>query len=138
MHGVLDDIPAANSASPEQMQLDLQQAFEREIEARLARLGKSLTRWADAPLLVLLGSSHSVREAYERLVVQQVALGWIIRIAKRSEGDIRSRLWLDIETALSDLERVLAWVLGSSPDLPSSAQSESLRNPVVNLTSTSP
>ena len=82
------------------------QELETNIETRLTNLGDRITRRAESPFHTLLGNQDASSEMSVELAVQQAALLWIARIAKYSEGDIRVRLWLDIERALSDLEKI--------------------------------
>lgn len=85
---------------------DEQQQLETNIESRLTKLGDRITRRAESPFFALSRERTAVRDASVELAVQQAALLWIVRIAKYSRGVVRARLWLDIERALSDLEKI--------------------------------
>lgn len=79
--------------------------FENQIESRLADLGKLIAALMDSPYFSLLRERDSIREALDELVVKEVVLRWIVRIAKHSDGTVREALWIDVEAALADLEK---------------------------------
>jgi len=86
--------------------IEAQKELETNIESRLTGLGDRITRRAESPFYTLLGNKDAAGDISAELAVQQAGLLWIVRIAKYSEGDVRARLWLDIERALSDLEKI--------------------------------
>ena len=90
----------APSRPQEQHQLEL------TVEARLRQLGRAIEELRNTAYLTLLNEKGDAREAMEELLVKQATLRWIVRVAKRSEGSARLRLWGHIEKALSDLERL--------------------------------
>ena len=61
-------------------------------------------RFGHKPFSLFLTENNPVREPIEELIVKEVTLRWIVRVAKRSEGPIRERLWADIDKALIELE----------------------------------
>jgi hypothetical protein len=83
-------------------------ASEDEIEARLERFAHSVEQFVETLPAALL-SEHAVsREILEELIVKQSALHWIVRVAKSSRGEVRKRLWSDINDSLAGLERTFA------------------------------
>jgi hypothetical protein len=56
---------------------------------------------------LLLAEKPFAREALQELVVKEAALRWIVRVATLSSGDVRARLWADIDEALDDLELII-------------------------------
>jgi hypothetical protein len=109
---------------------DEQRRFEDNVESRLKNLGDRITAWIDSPYFMLITLKGPIRGACEELVVQQEGLRWIIRIAKRSRGSIRARLWLDIERALSDLESMEAQIVVPDEDSGADTVSDSGSRPV--------
>jgi len=95
---------------------DEQQQFEDSVEWRLKNLGDRMARWIDTSCFLLTNQADSIQPAFQQLAVQEAGLRWIVKIARRSEGAIRARLWLDIERALSDLEDLEAQIVGSYDD----------------------
>jgi hypothetical protein len=79
--------------------------LEIDIETRLAELKDFAEGFGDDAFSFFLAETISVREAIEELVVKVNALDWIARVAKRSTGCVRERLWADIDNALSELEK---------------------------------
>lgn len=80
---------------------------EKEIEERLREVtefAEGLHREAYAELLP---EGSAARQGVEELCVKELALRWIVRVAKHSQGHVRERLWLDIERALEDLETLV-------------------------------
>jgi hypothetical protein len=81
--------------------------------------------FANSPFNLLLVEKISAHEALEELIVKEAALGWIVRVASRSNGPIREKLWADIDRALTDLEKIaesqmhagVGWPLPDSVDL---------------------
>ncbi|HXW55368.1 MAG TPA: hypothetical protein VEJ67_06445 [Candidatus Cybelea sp.] len=80
--------------------------FEDNLESRLKNLGDRMAAWTDSSCLRLITEKESTREASGELARQAAGLRWIVRIAKRSQGAVRARLWLHIERTLSDLENI--------------------------------
>jgi|HubBroStandDraft_1064217.scaffolds.fasta_scaffold15535_4 hypothetical protein len=78
--------------------------FQDAIEARLAELKRFIDDFNESPSSLLLTEKTAVREAIDELVVKVSALEWIVRVARHSTGRVQSRLWGDIDTALTDLE----------------------------------
>ncbi|HKN60729.1 MAG TPA: hypothetical protein VJW93_06110 [Candidatus Acidoferrales bacterium] len=78
--------------------------FQDAIEARLAELKRFVDDFNESAFTLLLTEKTAVREAIEELVVKVTALEWIVRVARHSTGRVQSRLWVDIDAALSDLE----------------------------------
>ena len=78
--------------------------FWDAIEVRLAELKRSVDDFSQSALSLLLTEKKSVREAIEELAVKVSALEWIVRVARHSTGRVQSRLWVDIDAALTDLE----------------------------------
>jgi len=83
-----------------------QRGLELLVEARLRQLGRVIEELRNTTYLTLLNEKGDAREAMEELLVKQATLRWIVRVARRSEGSARERLWAHIEKALSDLERL--------------------------------
>jgi hypothetical protein len=88
-----------------------QSAYEEKIEARLRQLTGAVERFITSLPAALLAEQSSSREIVEELVVKQSALQWIVRTAKHSEGDVREKLWSDIDQSLSGLEKALELLL---------------------------
>jgi hypothetical protein len=78
--------------------------FEKRTEARLQDLTNIVEKFGHKPFSLFLTENNPVREPIEELIVKEVTLRWIVRVAKRSEGPIRERLWADIDKALIELE----------------------------------
>ena len=51
---------------------------------------------------LLLAEKPFAREALQELVVKEAGLRWIARVATLSHGDVRARLWADVDEALDD------------------------------------
>jgi midasin (ATPase involved in ribosome maturation) len=77
---------------------------EDAVDARLAELKHFVDDFSQSASSLLLTEKRSVREAIEELAVKLSALEWIVRVAKHSSGRVHSRLWVDIDAALTDLE----------------------------------
>jgi hypothetical protein len=56
---------------------------------------------------LLLAEKPFAREALQELIVKEAALRWIVRVATLSSGEVRTRLWADIDKALDDLELII-------------------------------
>lgn len=78
---------------------------ERAIEMRLRDLSARVADLMDSGFGVLLSEEITTREALEELRVKEVALRWIVRVARHSSGSVREKLWLDIEDAVAGLEK---------------------------------
>ena len=88
-----------------------EQRFEKSIESRLQDLANIVENLVDAPYTGLLMGGDSAGEALEELAVKEIALHWIVGIAKHSEGSAREELWSHIERAVTDLEKIAKSVL---------------------------
>ncbi len=82
-----------------------QREFENNVQSRLNDLSIAVIGLVDTPYPSLLRERDALRPKLEELIVQEAALSWIVRVAKRTEGAVRERLWLDIEKALGGLEK---------------------------------
>ena len=78
--------------------------FEKKTEARLRDLTNLVGSFRREPFNLFLAENNPVRDPVEELIVKEVTLRWIVRVAKHSQGPIRERLWVDIEKALTELE----------------------------------
>lgn len=78
--------------------------FQDAIEERLAELKHFIDDFNESAFSLLLTEKTAVREAIEELGVKLSALEWIVRVARHSTGRVQSRLWADIDAALTDLE----------------------------------
>jgi len=84
---------------------------EQEIELRLRDLTALVADLTDSGYGVLLAEQVSTREAFDELRVKEAALRWIIRVAKHSSGEVREKLWSDLEEAISGLEKTAELLL---------------------------
>lgn len=89
--------------------LEFPQAEERSlaedlIKARMWRLTRLVEEFANSTINVLEVENSMLRELLEELVVKEAALRWIVRTASHSDGEVRERLWTDIDSALTELE----------------------------------
>jgi hypothetical protein len=89
-----DSPPAAN------------QRAEKMIESRLRTLGNIINDLLDAPYTEMSDCRENIRAALEELAVKEATLRWIVRVAKRTQGAMRERMWSDIERAVADLEKL--------------------------------
>ena len=78
---------------------------EQAIEARLWKLASLVADLNDSGFGILLEEDMDTRDAFEELRVKEAALRWIVRVAKHSSGEVRKRLWSDIEEAVAGLEK---------------------------------
>jgi hypothetical protein len=85
--------------------------LEISIEARLRELTNFAERFGDAAFSLFLTEKTSVRGAIEELIIKVNALDWIVRVAKHCTGQVRERLWADIDGALGDLEKTAEAVM---------------------------
>ena len=86
---------------------------EREIETRLRDLTALVADLTDSGFGALLSEEASTREAFEELRVKEIALRWIIRVARHSDGAVREKLWTDVEEAVAGLEITAELLLNS-------------------------
>lgn len=84
---------------------------EVEIEARLRQLTILVKDLCAVGYAVLLVEGTKARDAFDELCVKEAALHWIVRVAKRSSGPVREKLWSDIEEAVSQLEQAAESVM---------------------------
>ena len=99
-----------NAAEKENEFLDsLQEGalFEGLIKARLQTITRFVQGLTTSTVDLLLAERPFTREASQELVVKEAALRWIVRVATLSSGDVRTRLWADIDNALDDLELII-------------------------------
>ncbi len=85
--------------------------WEEEIEARLQQLTALVKDLCAVGYADLLTEGTKAREAFDELCVKEAALHWIMRVAKRSSGAVREKLWCDIEGAVSELEQTAESVM---------------------------
>ena len=81
--------------------------FEGLIKARLQTITRFVQGLTTSTVDLLLAEKPFAREALQELVVKEAALRWIVRVATLSSGDVRTRLWADIDEALDDLELII-------------------------------
>src|SRR5579864_5154757 len=81
--------------------------YENQIKARLQAITSFVEGLTTSTVNLLLAEKPSAREALQELVVKEAALRWIVRVATLSSGDVRARLWADIDEALDDLELII-------------------------------
>jgi hypothetical protein len=96
--------PAIRLRVVEFPQADEVEQFEKKTETRLQYLTNLVESFRREPFSLFLTENNPVREPLEELVVKEVTLRWIVRVAKHSQGPIRERLWVDIDKALTELE----------------------------------
>jgi hypothetical protein len=82
-------------------------ARENQIKARLQALTSFVEGLNTSTVNLLLAEKPFAREALQELVVKEAGLRWIVRVATLSKGDVRARLWTDVDTALDDLELII-------------------------------
>ena len=80
------------------------------IKARLQTITSFVEGLTTSTVNLLLAEKPFAREALQELVVKEAALRWIVRVATLSSGDVRARLWADIDEALDDLELIIDFV----------------------------
>jgi hypothetical protein len=110
--------------------------FEDSIKARLQELRTLVGDFGNPAINRLLTENISVRAAVEELIVKEAALRWIVDVATHSRGPIREKLWVDIDAALTDLERVGESVMRAriiGPSRPDSVSPHDRRDRVVCL-----
>jgi hypothetical protein len=105
--------------------------FEDSIKARLQELTTLVESFGNPAINRLLTENISVRAAVEELIVKEAALRWIVDVATHSYGPARERLWVDIDGALTDLERIGESVMRARIIGCSHSDSVSLRDRVV-------
>jgi hypothetical protein len=81
--------------------------YEDLIKARLQTITSFVEGLTTSTVNLLLAEKPSAREALQELVVKEAALRWIVRVATLSNGDVRARLWADIDKALDNLELII-------------------------------
>jgi hypothetical protein len=81
--------------------------YEDLIKARLQTITGFVESLTTSTVNLLLAEKPFAREALQELVVKEAALRWIVRVATLSSGDVRARLWADIDEALDDLELII-------------------------------
>jgi hypothetical protein len=81
--------------------------YEDLIKARLQTITSFVEGLTTSTVNLLLAEKPFAREALQELVVKEAALRWIVRVATLSSGDVRARLWADIDEALDDLELII-------------------------------
>lgn len=96
---------------------------ERAVELRLRDLSALVADLTESGFGVLLSEEILTREAFEELRVKEVALRWIVRVARHSSREVREKLWSDIEDAVASLEKTAELLLHSGIAWPRSAQS---------------
>lgn len=84
---------------------------EHEIERRLRDLTALVTDLTDSGYGLLLAEDKSTQEAFDELRVKEAALRWITRVARHSTGAVREKLWIDVEEAVSGLEKTAELLL---------------------------
>jgi hypothetical protein len=92
-------------------QIELGSSFEDRIKVRLQELTNLAEEIRCAAAADQITVKPSTRKALEELIVKEAALRWVARIALRSNGPIREKLWVDIEGAVTALEPVAQSVL---------------------------
>jgi len=95
---------------------------EQEIETRLQDLAALVADLTDSGYGALLSEVTSTREAFDELRVKEAALRWIMRVAKHSTGEVREKLWCDVEEAVSGLEKTAELLLQSGLVWPHAGQ----------------
>jgi|GEM_PF-6976269 len=80
---------------------------ENLTKARLQTITGFVKSLTTSTVNLLLAEKPFAREALQELVVKEAALRWIVRVATLSSGDVRARLWADIDEALDDLELII-------------------------------
>ena len=80
------------------------------IKARLQTITSFVEGLTTSTVNLLLAEKPSAREALQELVVKEAALRWIVRVATLSSGEVRARLWADIDEALDDLELIIGLI----------------------------
>lgn len=97
--------------------------WERDVESRIQDLSALVADLTESGFGVLLSEEITTREAFEELRVKEVALRWIARVAKHSNGPVREKLWSDIEIAVAGLEKTAELLLHSGISWPRSTPS---------------
>jgi hypothetical protein len=82
-------------------------AYEKRIKTRLQITAKFIEGLNTSTVNLLLAEKPFAREALQELVVKEAGLRWIARVATLSRGDVRARLWADVDQALDDLELII-------------------------------
>jgi hypothetical protein len=87
--------------------------FEQAIEKRLRELSALVADLADSGYGFLLAEDAATQGAFDELRVKEAALRWIVRVARHSGGEVREKLWSDIEDAVTSLEKTAELLLHS-------------------------
>ncbi len=82
-------------------------ANENQIKARLQAITSFVEGLNTSTVNLLLAEKPFAREALQELVVKEAGLRWIARVATLSHGDVRARLWADVDQALDNLELII-------------------------------
>jgi hypothetical protein len=94
------------------------------IKARLQTITCFVEGLTTSTVNLLLAEKPSAREALQELVVKEAALRWIGRVATLSSGEVRARLWADIDEALDDLESIIELVGRANVEWPANVALE--------------
>ena len=81
-----------------------QDPYEEQLKARMQDITDFVGNLSDSTVTLLLAEKPLAREVLQEVVIKEAALGWIARVAAVSTGEVRDRLWKDVEKALDDLE----------------------------------
>jgi hypothetical protein len=92
--------------------------FEDHVKDRLDGLTNLVEDSVNSTFNLLLGEKTCVREDLEELIVKEEALRWIVRIASRSSGPIREKLWTEIDQALGGLENTAESLMHAGVEWP--------------------
>jgi hypothetical protein len=98
--------------------------YEDLIKARLHTITGFVKGLTTSTVNLLLAEKPCAREALQELVVKEAALRWIVRVATLSSGDVRARLWADIDEALGDLESIIELVGRANVEWPANVALE--------------
>jgi len=98
--------------------------YEDLIKARLHTIAGFVKGLTTSTVNLLLAEKPCAREALQELVVKEAALRWIVRVATLSSGDVRARLWADIDEALGDLESIIELVGRANVEWPANVALE--------------
>lgn len=83
-----------------------QTRYEHRVLSRLNRLGQRIHLWLQAPSHVLHEEKDSIRFLLDEITVHENALCWVAKTARHSQGAVRAKLWLDLEQAIANLEKL--------------------------------
>jgi hypothetical protein len=110
MKKAVSNIPGTLSSTARSRVIDFPETSEsgrseQAIENRLRELTALVADLADSGYGYLLSEEPATQEAFDELRVKEAALRWIVRVARHSSGDVREKLWSDIEDAVTSLEK---------------------------------